>query len=137
MVKTDGMLGSRDHATCVRPAPTSETDNVTIKPHSRFQTPRLQALFAASVLAVGLFLTATTADATAVLAGSVGGVPTGADHYENFDTLALRGVHPGRPGGAGRRERAVRGAIPVEQQWHPVRRPEQRRGCNHLSHQRV
>src|SRR5574337_1011335 len=87
MVKTDGMLGPRDHATCVRPAPTSETDNVNIKPHSRLQTPRLQALFAASVLAVGLFLTATTADATAVLAGSVGGVPTGADHYENFDSL--------------------------------------------------
>ncbi len=64
---------------------------MNVKLHSKLQTSRLQALFAASVLAVGLFLTATTAGATAILVGSVGGVPTGADHYENFDSLALGG----------------------------------------------
>jgi hypothetical protein len=53
---------------------------------------RLHAMFAAGVLAVGLCMAATTASATAVLSGSVGGVPAGADAYENFDTLALDGT---------------------------------------------
>lgn len=56
------------------------------------QGSRLHALLAAGVLAVGLCAAATTASATAVLSGSVGGVPAGADNYENFDTLPLGGA---------------------------------------------
>ena len=56
--------------------------------HSRHGS-RLHATLAAGVLAVGLCLAATTASATVVLSGSVGGVPAGADNYENFDTLPL------------------------------------------------
>jgi hypothetical protein len=47
----------------------------------------LRSLLGAAVLAAGMGLAATTASATAVLSGSVGGVPTGADHYESFDSL--------------------------------------------------
>ncbi len=54
----------------------------------RLQIPRLHALLAAGALAIG-FVAAPAANATAILSGSVGGVPTGADHYENFDSLAL------------------------------------------------
>lgn len=48
-----------------------------------------RALLAGAVLVAGMSLITTTASATAVLAGSVGGVPAGADHYETFDSLAL------------------------------------------------
>ena len=49
---------------------------------------RLRALLAGAVLVTGMGLMATTASATAVLAGSVGGVPSGTQ-YETFDSLAL------------------------------------------------
>ena len=50
---------------------------------------RLQVLLAGAVLVTGMGLMATTASATAVLVGSVGGVPSNADHYESFDSLTL------------------------------------------------
>lgn len=59
--------------------------------HSRHGS-RMHAILAAGVLAVGLCMAATTASATVVLSGSVGGVPAGADNYENFDTLPLGGT---------------------------------------------
>ncbi len=55
----------------------------------RLQTSRMHALLAASALAVGLFAAAPAADATVVMRSSVGGAPTKADHYENFDSLPL------------------------------------------------
>jgi hypothetical protein len=48
---------------------------------------KFQAVLAASLLATGLCLAATTASATPITA-SVGGVP-GGTNYENFDTLTL------------------------------------------------
>ena len=47
----------------------------------------LRSLLGAAVLAAGMGLVTTTASATAILSGSVGGVPAGADHYETFDSL--------------------------------------------------
>jgi len=47
-----------------------------------------RGLVAAGALALGMCLAATTANAT-TLNASVGGVPTGADCYENFDGLTL------------------------------------------------
>lgn len=55
---------------------------------NKLRTPRFQALLAAAVLLAGMGL-AATASATPILSASVGGAPTGADHYETFDTLAL------------------------------------------------
>ncbi len=55
--------------------------------HSGLQTPRLHTLLAASALAVGLFAAAPAANATVLMSSSVGGVPTNADQYENFDSL--------------------------------------------------
>lgn len=49
--------------------------------------PRGYAFIAAGLLVAGLCL-GMTANATTITA-SVGGVPTGADHYENFDSLPL------------------------------------------------
>lgn len=57
-------------------------------PQGKLQTPRLHALLATSALAVGLLAAAPAANATVVMSGSVGGVPTSADQYENFDSLA-------------------------------------------------
>lgn len=48
----------------------------------------LRSLFAGAMLAAGVLLVSTTVSATAVLSGSVGGVPAGADNYETFDSLA-------------------------------------------------
>ena len=53
---------------------------------------RLQALFAGALLVAGMGLAATTASAAAVITGSVGGVPNGADIYENFDAVPLGGA---------------------------------------------
>jgi hypothetical protein len=53
---------------------------------------RLQALLAGAVLVAGMGLGATTANATAVITGTVGGVPSGADIYENFDDAPLGGA---------------------------------------------
>lgn len=57
---------------------------------SKFKTPRVLTLLSGGVLAVALCLGATTANATTISA-SVGGVPTGANCYENFDSLPLGG----------------------------------------------
>ncbi len=51
----------------------------------------LQALLAASVLFAGMALAATSASAAAIITGSVGGVPSSADIYENFDAVPLGG----------------------------------------------
>jgi hypothetical protein len=47
----------------------------------------LRSLLGAAVLAAGTGMVTTTVSATAVLSGSVGGVPAGADYYETFDSL--------------------------------------------------
>ncbi len=52
---------------------------------------RLQAVLAGAVLVTGLGLMTTNASATAVITASVGGVPSGADFYENFDTVPQGG----------------------------------------------
>ena len=49
---------------------------------------RLQALLAGAVLVTGMGLMATTASATTITA-SVGGVPSNAQVYENFDSVPL------------------------------------------------
>lgn len=59
----------------------------------------LQALLAGAVLVAGMGLGATTASATAVLSGSVGGVPAGADQYESFDSLTLGSAGGPTPSG--------------------------------------
>lgn len=58
---------------------------------SKSRTPRVLTLLSGGALAVALCLGATTANATTISA-SVGGVPTGADCYENFDSLPLGGA---------------------------------------------
>ena len=58
------------------------------KTNAKSHPSRLRALLAGAVLVAGMGLMATTASATAVLAGSVGGVPAGTQ-YETFDSLAL------------------------------------------------
>jgi hypothetical protein len=55
------------------------------------QKPQRMGLVAAGALALGMCLAATSANATTITA-SVGGVPTGADCYENFNSLALGGA---------------------------------------------
>ena len=52
------------------------------------QKKQRMGLVAAGALALGMCFAATTANAT-TLTASVGGVPTGADCYENFDGLTL------------------------------------------------
>jgi hypothetical protein len=52
------------------------------------QKKQRMGLVAAGALALGMCLAATSANAT-TLSASVGGVPTGADCYENFDGLTL------------------------------------------------
>jgi hypothetical protein len=52
------------------------------------QKKQRMGLVAAGALALGMCFAATTANAT-TLSASVGGVPTGADCYENFDGLTL------------------------------------------------
>ena len=51
---------------------------------------RWQALLAGAMLVTGMGLMGATASATTINA-SVGGVPSGADVYENFDSVALGG----------------------------------------------
>lgn len=58
---------------------------------NKLHPSRWQALLAGAVLVTGMGLVATTASATAVITGSVGGVPSGADVYENFDSVSLGG----------------------------------------------
>lgn len=55
---------------------------------------RLPAVLAACALALGMSFAFTGASAAPTLSASVGGVPTGADCYENFDSLT-----PGSGGG--------------------------------------
>lgn len=55
------------------------------------QKKQRMGLVAAGALAIGLCFAATAANATTITA-SVGGVPTGADCYENFNSLALGGA---------------------------------------------
>lgn len=50
----------------------------------------LQALLAGAVLVAGMGFMATTASASPIT-GTVGGVPSGADIYENFDAVPLGG----------------------------------------------
>lgn len=57
----------------------------------KLRSARVQVLLAAGALAVGMCFAATTANATTITA-SVGGVPSGADCYENFDSLPLGGA---------------------------------------------
>lgn len=65
----------------------------------KWQASRLQALLATGVVAVGLCLAATTANADPISISSVvGGVPSG-NNYENFDALALGDT--GGPTGSG------------------------------------
>jgi hypothetical protein len=54
----------------------------------KFHPSRLHALLAGVVLVAGMGLGATTASATTITA-TVGGVPAGADIYENFDSVPL------------------------------------------------
>ncbi|WEN14267.1 hypothetical protein PY254_13605 [Rhodanobacter sp. AS-Z3] len=55
----------------------------------KLQTPRLlRSLLGAAMLVAGMGLVTTTASASVLLSGSVGGVPSGADHYETFDSIA-------------------------------------------------
>jgi hypothetical protein len=54
------------------------------------QKKQRMGLVAAGAIALGMCFAATTANATTITA-SVGGVPTGADCYENFNSLALGG----------------------------------------------
>lgn len=54
----------------------------------KIHSPRVQAFLAAGVLAVGMCFAGPAAQATTISA-SVGGVPSGADCYENFDSLPL------------------------------------------------
>ncbi len=61
---------------------------MNIKTKGKSHTSRLQVLLVGAVLVAGLGLAATSANATAITA-SAGGVPTGADIYENFDTVPL------------------------------------------------
>lgn len=59
---------------------------MAIKIRGRFHT----GLLAAGMLAAGMCLAAPAAYAAPInLNASIGGVPTGADQYENFDSLAL------------------------------------------------
>ncbi|HZX72189.1 MAG TPA: PEP-CTERM sorting domain-containing protein [Rhodanobacter sp.] len=62
------------------------------KTKGKLHRSRLQALLAGAALFAGLGLVATSANASIV--GTVGGVPTGADHYETFDSIAS-GSHSG------------------------------------------
>ena len=55
------------------------------------QKKQRMGLVAAGALALGMGLAATTANATTITA-SVGGVPTGADCYESFNSLGLGGA---------------------------------------------
>ena len=55
------------------------------------QKKQRMGLVAAGALALGMCFAATSANATTITA-SVGGVPTGADCYENFNSLALGGA---------------------------------------------
>jgi hypothetical protein len=55
------------------------------------QKKQRMGLVAAGALALGMCLAATSANATTITA-SVGGVPTGADCYENFNSLTLGGA---------------------------------------------
>lgn len=57
------------------------------KINGKLHPSRLRALLVGTVLVTGMGLLATTASATAVLAGSVGGGPSGAAHVETFDSL--------------------------------------------------
>lgn len=57
----------------------------------KFRSSRVQALLAAGVLAAGMCFVGPAAHATTISA-SVGGVPTGADCYESFNSLALGGA---------------------------------------------
>lgn len=57
----------------------------------KLRSARVQVLLAAGALAVGMCFAATTANATTITA-SVGGVPSGADCYENFNSLPLGGA---------------------------------------------
>lgn len=61
---------------------------MNIKIKRKLHPSRLQALLAGAVLVAGMGLGATTANATTI-SGTVGGVPTGADIYENFDSVPL------------------------------------------------
>lgn len=58
------------------------------KTQGKLNGTRLHALLAGTVLVTGMGLMATTASATTITA-SVGGVPNGADVYENFDSVPL------------------------------------------------
>jgi hypothetical protein len=55
------------------------------------QKKQRMGLVTAGALALGMCLAATTANATTITA-SVGGVPTGADCYESFNSLGLGGA---------------------------------------------
>src|SRR6185437_5867923 len=56
------------------------------KPTMKSQKKQRMGLVAAGALALGMCFAATSVNATTITA-SVGGVPTGADCYENFDSL--------------------------------------------------
>ncbi|MEO8810730.1 MAG: hypothetical protein ABI386_10845 [Rhodanobacter sp.] len=60
------------------------------KAKRKLHASRLQALLAGAVLVTGMGLAATPASATTI-SGTVGGVPGGADIYENFDSVPLGG----------------------------------------------
>ncbi|MEO7053187.1 MAG: hypothetical protein ABI128_16125 [Rhodanobacter sp.] len=60
---------------------------MNIKIKNKLHPSRLQALLAGAVLVSGMGLMATTASASIV--GTVGGVPSGAQSYENFDSVPL------------------------------------------------
>ena len=61
--------------------------NMNIKTKAKLHPSRLQALIAGAVLFAGMSLVTTTAHAT--ITASVGGVPSGADVYETFDSVPL------------------------------------------------
>ena len=79
----------------------------------RSRQSRLRALLPVAMMSVGMALAAATAGATTIT-GSVGGVPSGADLYENFDSVPLGGESYITPGGItvtfGNDGQAVQGA---------------------------
>jgi hypothetical protein len=72
----------------VETASPTEGGKMNNKINRALHPSRLQALLAGAVLVVGMGLGAATASATTITA-TVGGVPAGADIYENFDSSPL------------------------------------------------
>ena len=87
---------------------------MNIKIKNKLHPSRWQAMLAAAVLVAGMGLVATTASAT-TLTATVGGVPSGADVYENFDSAPLGGGTFTTPSGIivsfGGGGQAVQGAL--------------------------